>query len=396
MKRATVMILLALAGAAPAQAQSLFAARGLGLPAVPIDARARALGGIGVGLLGPNASMINPADLAGLPRKGITAVLQPQTTDVTIGGGTDNVSGTRFPLLHAVLPVSSRLVFGLGYGGVYDQYFAVESHDTVFVGESVLPVRDEIRSSGGIGQARLSAAFNLAQNLSVGAAVGVYTGALERGVSRTFGDSAVNYGGFATQIRWDYSGLVGAVGARWDPVPALRIAGAATFSSDIEAEGKQGDAIDRTYAQPLRLSIGASGLLGTELIATVGGEWSASEDAAPPLQDAIEQVGAHGAWRLGGGLEWTGRPSDTRTFPVRLGGSYSTMPYRFSAEEQVSEWSFSGGIGMRMADAAREPYALADVSIERGGRSGFAWEGLPDGLEESFWRVTISLSLFGR
>jgi hypothetical protein len=396
MKRATLVLLLALAGAAPAHAQSLFAARGLGLPAIPVDARARALGGIGVGLLGPNTSMVNPADLAGISRKGISAVLQPQTTDVTIGGRSDEVSGTRFPLIHAVLPVSSRLVFGLGYGGVYDQYFAVESHDTVFVGESLLPVRDEIRSSGGIGQARVSAAFAVTSGFAVGAAVGLYTGALERSVSRTFGDSAVNYGGFGTQIRWDYSGLVGVVGARWDPSPILRVAGAATFSGDIEAEGKQGDAIDRTFAQPLRLSFGASGLLGTELIATIGSEWSAGEDAPEPLQDAAEPVSAHGAWRLGGGLEWTGRQNAQRNFPVRLGGSYGTMPYRFSDEEQVSEWSVSGGIGLRLADAARQPYALADVSLERGGRSGFAAAGLPDGLEESFWRVTISLSLYGR
>lgn len=396
MKRAALFVLLALAGGAPLQAQSLFAARGLGIPVIPVDARARALGGIGTGLLGPTSAMINPADLAGISRRGITAVLQPQTSDVTIGGATDNVSGTRFPLIHAVLPLSTRLVVGLGYGGAFDQYFAVENNDTVFVGDSELPVRDVIRSSGGIGQARLSAAFEVTNTFAVGAAVGLYTGALERTVSRTFGDSSVNYGGFGTRIRWDYSGLVGALGARWDPLPVLRVAGAATFPGDIEAEGKQGEALDRTYAQPMRLSLGASGLLGTELIATLGGEWSGDADAPPPPQDAIELVAAHSAWRVGGGVEWTGRPAATRAFPIRLGASYGTMPYHYSAEEQVSEWSFSGGLGMRLSDAAREPYMLADVTLERGGRSGFTAPSLAEGLEESFWRVTISLSLFGR
>src|SRR5690606_15765444 len=53
MKRALSAALLALlALPAAAGAQSLFSTRGLGVPVEPVDARARALGGIGVGMLG--------------------------------------------------------------------------------------------------------------------------------------------------------------------------------------------------------------------------------------------------------------------------------------------------------------------------------------------------------
>lgn len=394
MKRAVMLLIAALLVAAPARAQSLFSARGLGLPVAPVDARARALGGIGVGLLGLNTSMVNPAELAGFSRRGVTGVLQPTYTDITIGDANDKVSGTRFPLVHAVLPVGQRVVLGLGYGAAYDQFWSIQLQDTVMIGTSRVGVTDVVRSDGGLGQARLTAAVSLARSFSIGAAVGLYTGSLERQVDRTFGDS-INYNPFTTQIRWDYSGVVGAVGARWDPDPAVRLAASATFGSDIEADGKEGDAVDRSFATPLRVAFGASGLLGTELIATLGAEWSEGEEAtsdgaALPLATAAQ------TWRVGGGLEWTGRPAATRAFPIRLGGSWAALPYHMADEEKATEWTVGGGIGMRLADAAREPYAAADVTLERGGRTGFVSPTIDGGLEESFWRVTISLSLFGR
>ncbi len=395
MKRATMILMAALLVAAPVRAQSLFGARGLGLPVMPVDARARALGGIGVGILGTNTSLVNPAELSGITRKGITAVLQPSMTDITIGDVTDDVSGTRFPLIHAVLPVSPRLVLGLGYGAAYDQFWAIQLTDTVTIGGSDVGVRDIVRSEGGLGQARLTAAFALTGNFSVGGSVGLVTGSLERQVERTFGDS-VTYNPFVTQIRWDYSGMVGAVGARWDPDPALRIAASATFGGDIDADGKQGDAIDRSFSTPLRVAFGASGLLGTELIASVGGEWSGGEDDAVESPAGVPLSAAGQMWRFGGGLEWAGNPAASRAFPIRLGASWSALPYHLADEEEAHEWSVSGGLGLRLSDAAREPYAIADVALERGGRSGFTSSTLTNGLEESFWRVTVSLSLFGR
>ena len=396
MKRALLLVLISLLGAAPARAQSLFGARGLGLPVTPVDARARALGGIGVGLPGLNTSMVNPAELGGITRKGISVVLQPSTTDITVGGNTDNVSGTRFPLMQAMLPLSQRLVVSFGYGASYDQFWAIELADTVAIGSSQVPVNDVVRSDGGVGQARLSAALELSDRFAIGAAVGLHTGSLERSVTRTFGDST-QYNPFQTQIRWDYSGVVGAVGARWDPDPALRLAASATFGGDIEAEGKAGDAIDRTFAAPLRVAFGASGFLGRELIASVGGEWTRGDDQSPPAQDdVLPLAGADQAWRFGGGLEWTGSPTAARAFPLRIGGSYADLPYHLDVEEAAREWSVSGGLGLRMSDNAREPFALADIAVERGGRSGLGTTVADSGIEESFWRVTISLSLFGR
>ena len=152
MRRAFMILVAALLVAAPARAQSLFSARGLGLPVQPVDARTRALGGVGVGLFGLNQSMVNPAEIAGFSRRGVTAALQPTMTDITIGDASDNVSGSRFPLMHAVLPVGSRVVLGLGYGASYDQFWSIRMQDTVMIGDSEVGVTDVVRSDGGLGQ----------------------------------------------------------------------------------------------------------------------------------------------------------------------------------------------------------------------------------------------------
>jgi hypothetical protein len=53
MTRSFLIAILTLCALAPgASAQSIFSARGFGVPVAPVDPRAQALGGIGIGLLG--------------------------------------------------------------------------------------------------------------------------------------------------------------------------------------------------------------------------------------------------------------------------------------------------------------------------------------------------------
>jgi hypothetical protein len=92
----------------PVSAQSLFATRGMGIPTSPVDARARALGGIGIGLLGLNTSLVNPAEIAGFLRRGVSASLQPSTTTTEIEGATGDLAGARFPMIRLIYPFSTR------------------------------------------------------------------------------------------------------------------------------------------------------------------------------------------------------------------------------------------------------------------------------------------------
>src|SRR5687768_11045731 len=108
MMRRGLLLLALIAAAQPAASQSLFGVRGLGVPVDPIDPRGRALGSSGLGLLGLNTSMVNPAELADIRRRGVVAALQPFYGAEELGGAKDNVAGTRFPLIQLLYPVRQR------------------------------------------------------------------------------------------------------------------------------------------------------------------------------------------------------------------------------------------------------------------------------------------------
>ncbi|MGH7461193.1 MAG: hypothetical protein ACREMA_09220, partial [Longimicrobiales bacterium] len=189
MTRRVLLVLTLVLSAAPAAGQSLFGMRGLGVPVDPIDPRARALGSIGTGLLGLNTSMVNPADLAGIRRRGVTATLQPFFGSDELDGRNDDVEATRFPLIQLIYPVRSRLVFGLGYGGFLEHTWSVLADRMIVVGPDTVPTQELVRSDGVLAQVRLSAGYDLTPSFALGAAVGVYTGNLERELTRTFPDS---------------------------------------------------------------------------------------------------------------------------------------------------------------------------------------------------------------
>lgn len=73
---------------------------------------------------------------------------------------------------------------------------------------------------------------------------------------------------------------------------------------------------------------------------------------------------------------------------MRVGGRYAELPFRWSADvEFPDERAVTGGIGMLFSGGA----AALELGGERGWRGGSA-----AGLDESFWRMSLSLSLLGR
>src|SRR5262245_45402334 len=107
MMRRTLLVLPFPASAAPVGAQSLFGMRGLGVPIDPIDPRSRALGSVGTGLLGLNTSLVNPADLAGIRRRGVVAAISPFFGSDEVAGQAGDVEGSRFPLVQLMYPVAN-------------------------------------------------------------------------------------------------------------------------------------------------------------------------------------------------------------------------------------------------------------------------------------------------
>lgn len=393
----TLLLTALVAGmAAPATGQSLLGTRGLGVPMAPVDARGRALGGIGVGLLGTSAAFLNPADAAGAPRKGVMAAVQPISGSVEVNGVSDDFGGARFPVMNVLYPIGSRVVATAGYGGFLDQSWAVSTIGQVELGGETVETRDVLESRGGISRLQLGLAYALTPSLAVGVGGGVYTGGLERRVARGFPNADPPLQGFNQRFRWDYLAPHATVGVRWDLEPSLRLSAAFTLSGELTADSVDGPAESATFDLPHRAVFGASGMLGPELMAAAAAERTFGAAGAPALQmDEGGVVAERNTWRLGGGLEYTGTRRGRRTYPLRLGASWLQLPYHQGDEEPATEWALAAGAGFLFGADLSTPLAMADLTLERGGRSGLAG-GLSSGLSESFWRITIGVSVFSQ
>jgi hypothetical protein len=379
--------LLIAAAASPAAGQSLYNTRGLGVPTPAVDARASALGGVGIGLIGFHTSMINPAELAGITRRGVSAVLQPVNTSAEIDGATDGTAGTRFPVLRVLYPVSERLVLSLGYGSWLEQSWSIRTQSQQQYGGRDVTVTDVIQSTGGIAQLRLGAAWQVSPTLALGAAGGLYTGNVERLAFRTFaGDTLVELVPFEERLRWTYLAPLGSVGIRWDIAGTARIGASATIGGSLDAEGVQGHAQDRAYGAPLELAAGASARINPLLTANGGVVWM-----RPPATEG--STVSRETLRVGGGLEYQGVRSGLRTYPVRLGARWEQLPYHLQGETPAEERAAGLGVGFRLGDPAN-PAALADIGLERARRTGLGG-GAVNSMSEALWRFTFSLSLFG-
>lgn len=389
---ATLALLLA---PSLASAQSLFSTRGMGLPVAPVDARARALGGMGIGLPGLNTSLVNPAEMAGLRRRGIVAVLQPGSAAPDVGGETGDLDASRFPLVRLFYPFG-RVTATIGYGSFFEQSWGIRQEGRDLIGADSLDVVDVVESTGGMSRIVVGAALPVSERLAVGAEVGLHAGILDRRISRTFADTATGLVPFNTRYRWGYRGPFATFGVRWDPSATIRLGSSVTLSDRIDIEGRTSQSIDDRFDAPLRVAAGGSAWLSGIWMATAGIEWlgnGGEDDAVFSASDAVAM--RRDAWRIGGGIEYQGVQSGLRVFPFRLGASYQQLPFYNLGEDPASEWSAAAGLGFRLAGDPSNPLAVADVTYERGKRSGLQSTALPGGVNESFWRFTFSLSLFG-
>jgi hypothetical protein len=398
MNRALILaVALTSAFAAPASAQSLFGTRGLGVPIAPVDARARALGGVGVGLLGLNTSLVNPAEVAGLGRRGVAAAFQPISGNATFDGDESSLDGTRFPMIRVLYPISDgRFVFSAGYGAFLDQSWGIVQTGVEQIGGDSIVVQDLIRSTGGVAQGKIGVAWAVTPRIAIGLAGGLYTGNLDRTTTRTFLDTEQALQPFVSQSRWEYSGPFASAGVRWDLDPALRLGASITTGGDLSARARTDAADDATFRLPTRVNAGASALLGPTLLAAVSAERALIGEGPAQVDAPSPGAQARGTWRFGGGLEYEGLRSAQRTYPIRLGGHWAELPYANAGESVPTEWSASLGVGFRLAVDQFGPLAVVDATVERGGRAGLVSTQFADGLSESFWRLTVSLALFGR
>lgn len=391
MSRTIFILGLSLCALAPAaQAQSIFSARGFGVPVAPVDARAHALGGIGVGLFGRNPSFGNPAELADFNFRGIVATLQNSAREAELGGATGKTTSNRFPLLRVIYPVGTRLVTSMGYGSFLDQSWAVAVSGYEKIGTDSVAVRDLLSYDGGLAQFRVSLAYLLTPNFAVGIDGGLYTGKVDQSLSRTFMDNApVGITPVQEATSWAQQAPLIAAGFRWDPASILRLAGSVTWAGDLKRTADAGSSVTGTerIQLPLQVAAGASAILTPGLLGTVSTRWSGWSRAADSFSPASAPVDT---WEYGAGLEWSKITFGNTGIPVRVGYRNAQLPFRFNGVTPT-EWAATLGLGFQLARTSFGPLATIDASIDHGRRTATG-----TGLGESFWRFTVGMGIFGR
>lgn len=380
-------LLLAAGASLPcaARAQTPLSSQGLGYTLFPLDARARGLGGIGLGLPGGNLSLVNPAEDATLLAPAFGVTVQPDFYNGEAGGFASSGRTQRFPVLHAVFPFARRFSASVGYGAFLDRRFQTEVSDTQDIGGTPNAVTDRFSSTGGVSRLRLAAAARAGKGLSVGIGADLYTG-----VAR---DSSIRVlTGLTPSLRetvWAYRGVGVTTGARWEPSDALRLSAAVTTPAKLRTEA-EGDSLvaAREFNLPLTADVGASGRIAQSTVVALAARWSGWSSADTQLR---EQGGARDVRAASAGIEYEGVAFAGKTLPLRLGARYTELPFRWQSNGASSafpnERALSAGLGARLASGA----AGFDFGVERGTRGG-----TDAAIDESFWRLSFSLSLLGR
>jgi hypothetical protein len=368
-------------------AQSIFNSAGLGRPVEAIDGRARAMGGVGIGLLGGAIAPGDPAAAALLGLPSAVMVSQPTWVEASIDG-TDlgEFRGTRFPQAGLAYPFQTGMVT-LQLGSVLDQRFRGEQPVTVDLGGAPAQVVDRFTQEGGASSVSLGYARPVTSTLAVGLNVSRYTGSVIRELTRDFGDLDLDgTESFTTTGEWSYSGVAVTAGASAQLGQVGRVAASARWSGALDAEASSTtEGEDRAFDMPMELRLGASAVLAPGLVlsaSAVHADWSDAED---DLAGGGQVGDAHG---FGIGLELSRTRFLGRPAPLRVGYRYAGLPFGLASDEPGSERAFSGGFGFAFNETNGILLAGADIAVERGERQAGS-------VLERFWRVTAAIRVSG-
>ena len=375
-----------------AAGQSILSTAGLGVHSEPLDAIQRALGGVGVG--GSTATVLpyDPTASLDLLAPTVTFSLQPTWGSYSLESEEGSFRGTRFPILGFAYPIGIESVLTVSAGSLFDQRWSAATERTLDAFGEPVPVTDRVESDGGLSTVRVGFARRLSSTLAMGASVGLYRGHVDRSLNREFNreldslEVVTPILPFAEAGRWTYSGPVASVSASWDPVPAVQLGTALSWSGTLRSEpvGSTGGGTIKA-TPPLEVRLGATAILSSSLSVTAGlgrADWS---DLGDPLFDALA-VGT--TTTVGGGVQWRAGSVWAGDLPLRFGYRRSELPFLFRGEK-VTENVISGGFSVVMAQALDIPLATFDAAFEWGSRSA-------GGLDESFRRLTLTVRVGGR
>jgi hypothetical protein len=370
---------------APAAAQSVFNAAGLGVPVEPLDARARALGTFGVGLRGAAFTPNDPAALGRLTISTGIMATQPAWVEYESESASGDFQGQRFPLIGIAYPLFDGMA-SIQIGSYLDQHYRAVSVGTVDLGSGPIESTDDFVQDGSVSTLNLGYSRLVTENISVGATVGRLAGSVGRTLTRSFsGAGTADVDTYVVDGTWSYSGYTFSGGVSADVGSRFRLAASVQVPSELQADASdQTEGADRSFDLPVQVRAGGSALVVSGLVVTGNvsmADWSVTNDELSGPYIAQSTTG------YGMGLELTQARVFGRDAPLRFGFRHSDLPFAFEGGD-ATERIFAAGLGLSLNTTNDVVLAGIDLAVERGRRSG-------SGITEDFWRATISLLASG-
>jgi hypothetical protein len=370
-------------GAAPAQTP--VTAPGLGQPVPSVDARVAAMGGAGLGLLGGSMSVLNPADLAAVPRATLGLTLAPENVSVRAPTGSQGTGRSRVPVVLAVVPVRSWSI-GASFGAETDQDWSISLRDTLVTSVGTFPFEERREHDGGLSSFNLAVAREFG-SVGAGVEVGFLTGSLRQTFFRNFEpsveDPAVGIGVARGAARFGYSGFRIRGGLSTSLSSRLRVSGMMSWTGDLEARQDTAGVETGRYeiSMPVEWAVGGSYRVAPPLLVSAAGGWSGWSASG----DDFVGSDAADVWWLGVGAEWLGLRAFGAGLPLRAGFRRTGLPFHPVGSDPLTETAFTFGAGIDVAGGL----ATMDAALEIGNRGDLATSG----AEESFARFSLSLSV---
>lgn len=397
MSRLHILVALVLLAATPlaAGAQSILDAAGLGVPVSSMDARAQALGGVGIGLLGEAILASDPSASANVTLGTIVMTAAPSWVSYSNSetGETGSFQAAHFPLVGIAYPAFHLGVVTFSFESVMDQRYRGEEPASIPLGDTLLAVTDSFTSAGGISRIRLGLARNVGKGVAVGLSVARYGGSLTRRLVRTFNDTiaGTSLSRFQTGGYWDYSGVALTGSASADLGTAAHVAGSITWSSKLKAEASSGTkGSSATFNLPVELRLGATGILAPGLNVNAGftrANWSAVNNQ---LTTGTAPAGATTTW--GAGLELSRAKLLGHPWPLRVGYRHAELPFSLSGSKPVeTAWSAGFGLVIKPGQSLTQS-SLTQASIDLTFEDGRRTDGP---VTETFKRLALTLRLTG-
>jgi len=362
-RRALVVLVLAIVPGAVGAQSPQFGARGLGFPGRGLAVHA--IGSAGAfGLFDPESSQ-NPAALARVQNLTSVFTITQGFQKVKNPAGTASVRDTRFPQLMVAGPVHRfPAAVGFSFSNYTSRDFNLATSETIDLRGVPVNVSDTFSSRGGLNDFRIAGSYRFGTQWALGGGFHILSGSNRLTSTRIFDDPTYLSSRQKSELSFAGIGVSVGVTRQFGPNFSVSVVARSDGHVNMDRDSARVGTIDLPYTFGLGLHwrpVPKLDVAGQTLFRTWSG---ANSDLL-----ALGGTGAQNTVEAAVGAEYTSDPKRPYRRPLRFGVRYATLPFPLLPGQHGREFGVSAGSGVRFA----QQRAGIDLALEHVWRSEGAY-----------------------